>query len=388
MTLLTRLSTRLILAGCLLAPASWIIAQAPRPAATHQDLRSEGFFEEVHAVKLPLRKYGYRGLMGDIVELNDSRLLMTYTQYDSAGEHTGGIAGRASTDQGRSWGPEFGLVARPNPPSAAAYHHPSFFRLANGDLLLSYNYYVRDSRPVFKVTYYRRSLDDGKTWGDQLFMALDAAHNDKVTQLSSGRLLVPVEKELEVTGGDHRGYVSCVYYSDNDGYSWRRSRNEVNMLPVEAQEPHVVELKDGRLLMLVRTYSGYVGKAYSEDQGETWSKGTAVPELSLPPNSSALNVKRIPTTGELLLVRSAGGADGMRTPFVSAISQDEGQTWVHQRIIAGDPSDDYGYPSLTFLKDMALVGYHKRDGFYVARIAADWFYERVPAAGGRGAGEK
>ncbi len=126
MTLLTRLSTRLILAGCLLAPASWVIAQAPRPAATHQDLRSEGFFEEVHAVKLPLRRYGYRGLMGDIVELNDSRLLMTYTQYDSAGEHTGGIAGRASTDQGRSWGPEFGLVARPNPPGAAGYHHPSF----------------------------------------------------------------------------------------------------------------------------------------------------------------------------------------------------------------------------------------------------------------------
>ena len=114
--------------------------------------------------------------------------------------------------------------------------------------------------------------------------------------------------------------------------------------------------------MLVRTYSGYVGKSYSKDRGETWAKGVAVPELSLPPNSSALNVKRIPTTGDLLLVRCSGGANGMRTPCVSAVSRDEGLTWGHQRTIAGDPKDDYGYPSLMFLENVALVGYHKRNG--------------------------
>jgi hypothetical protein len=47
---------------------------------------------------------------------------------------------------------------------------------------------------------------------------------------------------------------------------------------------------------------------------------------------------------------------------------------MHERAIGSDPDDDYGYPSLTFLNDMALVSYHKRDGIYAARIGIDWFY--------------
>ena len=63
-----------------------------------------------------------------------------------------------------------------------------------------------------------------------------------------------------------------------------------------------------------------------------------------------------------------------RTPFVSAISKDEGRSWVQQRVIAGDPNDDYGYPSLTFMDEVALISYHKRDGLYVAHVPVDWFY--------------
>jgi len=43
-------------------------------------------------------------------------------------------------------------------------------------------------------------------------------------------------------------------------------------------------------------------------------------------------------------------------------------------MIVGDPEDDYGFPSVTYVDGMALVRFHKRDGLNVARIGIDWFY--------------
>jgi sialidase-1 len=196
---------------------------------------------------------------------------------------------------------------------------------------------------------------------------------------------------------DHRGYVCAVWHSDDDGHTWTRSENVVSLLEVgvEAQEPHVVELRDGRLMMLFRTYSGSVGVSYSDDRGRSWSPGHLVEALPLPAHSSALHVSRMPATGDLLLVRATGDGGtepgerpqihhrldgqehGIRTPLTAAVSCDEGQTWDKERVIAGDPYGDYGYPSVLHLEDLVLVSYHALDGLHVARIPIDWFYEKV-----------
>jgi len=336
-------------------------------------------FEDVHAVELPKRDYGYRGMPGAIVELKDGRLLLAYTQMPGGRA----VAMRSSTDKGKTWSDESLLVPPPQPEAADRYCHPSFLRLANGQILLSY-IYVGATKPLFGHNYYRRSVDDGKTWGDQLIVTphkgYNIMHNDKLVQLSSGRIIGPIEYEWSKPEDDHGGYVSYTVYSDDNGYSWHDSKNMVNLLPVEAQEPHVVELKDGRLMMLMRTYSGFVARAYSEDQGESWSKGERVEELELPPYStSALNVKRIPKTGDLLLLRCTGGPKEpfrRRTPFCSILSKDDGATWTNQRTMMGDPEDDYGYPSLLFIDNLALIAYHQRDGLHVLRIGVDWFYQQ------------
>ena len=346
------------------------------------DTASDALFEDVHAVKMPKRRFGYRGNVGDIAALNDGRLLLSYScNRENSGDGTvvGDIEGRISHDQGKNWGEPFQLIACPKPcRKNEEYRHPSFLRLANGQLLLTYIYFA-GSLPRFAHTYYRRSTDDGVTWGDQFIVTPHAGtnhvFNDKLVQLPSGRILAPCEREIREEGGDHRGYVSAVFYSDDDGYSWQQSESIVDMLPVEAQEPHVVPLRDGRVMMLCRTYSGYVVRSCSDDEGVTWSPGEAVRSLKLSTNSSALNVKRIPDTGDLLLLRSTGTKDRLRTPFVSAISTDEGLTWSRERPIGSDPDEDYGYPSLTFIDDVALVSYHKRSGIYVARIGVDWFYD-------------
>jgi sialidase-1 len=100
------------------------------------------------------------------------------------------------------------------------------------------------------------------------------------------------------------------------------------------------------------------------------------------PYAGLPSVRRIPGTGDLLFVwiseRSVDRQDpkiARRSALSTAISRDEGQTFLHQRNIARDPDDDFGYQCIKFLdKDLVVVGYHAREGLRVARIGVDWFY--------------
>ncbi len=345
-------------------------------------------FEDMHVVKIQKGKYGPRGMPGDIVELKDGNLLMCYTSItpwtlnsmDDWRRERLNIVGRVSADKGRTWSEQFFLVPNPQPPSKKGYYcHPSFLRLTNGDILLSCIYSINGAVPHYGHNYYKRSSDEGVTWSEQFIMTpspgYNIMHNDKLVQLSTGRIIAPVEyKARWPSTKDHSSYIARVFYSDDDGYRWQKSKNDVDMDPHEAQEPHIVELKDGRLMMIFRTYSGFVGRAYSMDQGETWSRGELVKELNLSPYAGAVTVNRIPSTGDLLLIRATGGKEGKRSPLTATISQDEGKTWIHSRNIADDPDDDYGYQSVTFVDNMAVISYHALDGLHVARIGIDWFY--------------
>lgn len=335
-------------------------------------------FEDVRAAPKPVAQYGYRGMPGNILALKDGTLLLCYTD--------GGIAARASTDQGRSWGEPRMLVPNPAPPSRRGYYcHPSLLRLKNGDILLAYIYAVYppvNNLPYYGHSYYRRTADEGRTWSEQFCMTPTTqymlCHNDKVRQLSTGRILAMTEYWKYIGGDDHAGYVATAFYSDDDGYTWLRSDNEVDLHPVETQEPHVVELRDGRVMMICRTYSGYPVRALSKDGGKTWSAGERLAGVPTSRNAGALTVERIPKTGDLLLLCQTGeGKTGRyRTPFSAYLSSDEGTTWTFARNLAEDPDNDYGYQSLMFLGDLALISYHTRDGLHVARIGIDWFYEK------------
>ena len=334
----------------------------------------EPFFEDVHVVPMPLAEWGYRGMNGDILELKDGTLVYCYTN--------NGIAARTSEDKGRTWSEEFVLVPNPGPPTTQGYYcHPSFLRLPNGEILLSCIYGAATT-PHFENNHYQRSNDEGQTWSEQFIVtpypAYTIMHNDKLRLLSTGRILAPAEyKKHRPSEADHSDYVSLVFYSDTNGYSWLVAKNDIDALPHEAQEPHVVELKDGRVMLMFRTYSGFCGRSYSADGGETWSPPELVKDLKMTPNTSAITVDRIPSTGDLLLIRCVGRGEGerTRTPLVSAISKDDGQTWINQRVIGGEPDNDYGYQCVDFVDNMALIGYHKRDGLWLARISLDWFYQ-------------
>ena len=344
-------------------------------------------FEENLVVKFPRAVHGYRGNMGDFILLKDGSLMMSYTSLDVEGINSPGIEAIKSSDLGKTWDEPFTVIPKPRQPNAKGiFRHPGFIRLPNGEILISYIYNTLPSTPYYGHSYYRRSDDEGQTWGDQFILTphpgLVNLHNDRLQILSTGRILAIAEyKAYMPDTNDQSGYVGISFFSDDMGYGWQVSKNTVDMYPIEVQEPDAVELKDGRILMFGRTYSGHPVRAYSSDGGETWGKGEEIMELNMP-YAGLPTVRRIPSTGDLLFIwiteKSIDKTDPKilrRCALSSAISQDEGKTFIHQRNIAHDPDDDFGYQCIEFVKgDIAIMGYHCRDGIRVARIGIDWFY--------------
>lgn len=344
---------------------------------------AEGLFEDLPLVKKPRGIRGYRSMMGDFAQLHDGSLLFSYTDSD--------IMVIRSTDQGRTWGPPQVLVKCPQPPLKGYIAHPGFLRAPGGDLLLSYIWTTHPTTPYFGHNYLRRSRDEGQTWSDPYcytpYPGYVPVHNDRLHVLSGGRIIATAEyKAYLPSSDDHSGYVGMTFFSDDDGHSWQASKNAVDMYRdnqhVEVQEADVVELRDGRLLMFARTYSGWPVFAYSTDRGESW--GPPLPRRDIPmPYAGLATVRRLPTTGDLVFIWIAEKSVDKQDPQIArrcglaaAISTDEGETLGPLHYIARDPEEDYGYQAVEFLPDnTVLVAYHARDGLHVARIAPEWFYQ-------------
>ncbi|MGC9317724.1 MAG: sialidase family protein, partial [Armatimonadota bacterium] len=176
-------------------------------------------------------------------------------------------------------------------------------------------------------------------------------------------------------------------FSDDVGETWHKS-NEI--LPPEGlssglQEPGVIALEDGRLMMLCRTSGGCQYRSYSDDDGETWSP--AEPTNIISPVSPA-TFERIPQTGDILMAwNDHSDIDpelaGKRTPYTVAISRDEGQTWENVKVIDDDPMGWYCYTAMHFVDDHVLLGHCAGDrrvmgGLDLIQITifdVDWLYE-------------
>jgi sialidase-1 len=233
--------------------------------------------------------------------------------------------------------------------------------------------------------YVRFSNDETKTFGERLPVTTEPGYhvmnNDRVTQLSSGRLLVPVASTPDVRKVNH--FVSRCWISDNGGQKWRQGKGQVDLPKRGAMEPEVIELKDDRILMIMRTQLGHIATSYSDDGGDTWGKPDKLP-LQAPEAPATL--RRIPATGDLLLIwnntfTSGAGHGGKRTPLTAALSSDEGRAWKKVRDLESDASKTFSYTSLTFAGGRAVMSYWESDaktGRLSTRfrsLPVSWFYD-------------
>jgi predicted alpha/beta superfamily hydrolase len=306
-----------------------------------------------------------RNSEGDIIELKDGRLRLIYTRFTGGGgdDAAADLAMRISQDRGRSWSNDKIVIRHTGGLNVMSV---SLLRLASGEIAL---FYLRktsqeDCRPMMCV-----STDEAQTWSEPTVCITDEVgyyvlNNDRAVQLHSGRLILPVAwHQGPGRKRDSAGVIMC-YLSDDNGKSWRRSKDSFRGYApggqrITVQEPGVIELKDGRLMMYLRTNAGSQYVCHSPDGGETWSK--AEPSALASPLSPA-TIKRVPWAGDLLCVwNDHSGAHpypvGRRAPLCLAVSKDEGRTWSRSQILEGDPDGWYCYTSITFLEDRMLLAY-------------------------------
>jgi sialidase-1 len=177
-------------------------------------------------------------------------------------------------------------------------------------------------------------------------------------RLSTGRLLIPANRDLSQKGQpDH--WEAGVYLSDDGGATWRPGDTWVDLPMRGAMEPHVEELRDGRLLMVMRTQLGAVYQSHSADGGKSWSKGVS---LGIEAPESCPELVKVPATMDLALVWNASRYDprhfshfGKRTPLSIAITRDDGRTWSKPRHIESDPGWAYSNPGALFTSKGTLV---------------------------------
>ncbi|MGV3556503.1 sialidase family protein [Larkinella arboricola] len=303
-----------------------------------------------------------RNSEGDFITLKNGHILFIYSRYTggSTSDHAPAyLASRLSKDGGKTWTQKDEVVVEKE--GDMNVMSVTLLRLQNGKIAL---FYLKKNSEQDCIPMLRISADEAKTWSQPVACITDkqgyfVLNNNRVIQLKNGRLLMAVAQHQSLGGKWQNQGTLFSYYSDDNGATWKSSPAVPNAQNVLTQEPGVVELKDGRVMMIIRAGGGFQQVSYSTDKGQTWSQ---IEASNLHSPVSPATIARIPSTKDLLVVwnnndGSNPAIKGKRTPLTVAISKDEGKTWQHVRNIETDPDGWYCYIAIHFTKKDVLLGY-------------------------------
>jgi len=325
-----------------------------------------------------------RNSEGDFIQLNNGQILFVYTHFingsgDNASAH---LAGRYSDDNGKTWS-ENDVPILDNE-GGMNIMSVSLLRLKNDEIAL---FYLRKNSETDCIPFMRTSTDEAKTWSEPTKCLSEngyfVVNNDRFVQLKNGRIIFPASKHAAPNWAN--GQVKCSY-SDDNGKTWSQSEQVPNPENIVLQEPGIVELKDGKLMLFCRTDSGVQYFSYSDNNGETWS---SIEPGNIKSPLSPASIERIPETGDLLLLWNnnykQGRDGGKRTPFNLAISKDEGITWKKIKTVESDPEGWYCYTAIEFVGQHVLLGHCAGDRrtnnglstTQITRLSLDWIYSEA-----------
>jgi len=345
------------------------------------------------ALSLPPSKDNPRNSEGDFVTLKDGRILFIYTHFTGGGSDDAAafLASRISSDGGRTWTPKDQLVMENN--AGENIMSVSLLRLQDGRIALFYlrKNSISDCRPAIHF-----STDEGQSWSapteviGEKEIGYYVVNNDRLVQLADGRLIFPTSQHNSPSLKKFNGFgtVRC-YISDDKAQTWHRGKDSQDGTRADGkqtllQEPGLVELKGGRLMMWARTNGGSQFVCYSRDRGETWSEFE--PSILKSPVSPA-SIERLPKTKDLVVAWNDHSnipkeLRGKRTPLTIAISSDEGKSWRQVKTIFDNPTGWYCYTAIEFVDDSILLGHcagdrAKGNGLaltQITRVPIKWLY--------------
>jgi len=204
----------------------------------------------------------------------------------------------------------------------------------------------------------------------------------------AGRLVIPVHLRRHPLLKAEQNEAAC-FFSDDHGKSWQYSKNSTGF----GNEPQVVELTDGRLMLNQRHYLAVEKRkpgepryrliSYSSDAGATWSPSKPDDELIDPSVQASLlryawAEKDDPKDKGVLLF--ANPADpGKRALMTVRASFDDGANWPVKRVVREGPS---AYSSLVRQADGAIGLLYEAERYgsiTYARFNLAWLQEKSPA---------
>jgi len=235
--------------------------------------------------------------------------------------------------------------------------NPVLTEMPSGELWL---FYKVGKRVADWTGWLTKSKDGGRTWS-------------KGEPLPQGFLGPIKNKPLLLPGADGRpehGRLLCGSSTENDGWrfhveiydlataQWEYvgpvestlappTQQPDTLTPIDCIQPSFLQLKDGRLQVLMRSRNGFLATSYSSDQGQTW---TPVTLTAVPNNQSGTDAVTLSDGRHVLAYNNfqtlPGTKKGPRTPLSLAVSDDDGRTWRHVLTLEDSPIAQYSYPAI------------------------------------------
>ena len=329
--------------------------------------RAEGIAEDISQnLVLAPGTDNPRNSEGSFIGLKDGKILFVYSHFTGTAREAKSafLAGRISSSGGQTWtDQDTPILDDKKDREAPVFTCVSLLRLRDGRIAI---FYLAQKSQTDSQVQMRTSKDEGMSWSQPTTCGSGPGYflinNDCVIRLKSGRILIPAARhEAQPKDGFDRGEVCC-FYSDDEGASWQKSKDTLEAMPNShsgLKNPVVVELKDGRLMMLMVIHLHPLFRSYSTDGGNTWSLPQTT-DLATPVSTAA--IKRIPSTGDLLLIwndhsHADAAAKNNRTPLVAAVSSDDGQAWTRRKTLYDDPNGTYCYTAIDFSGDRVLLAH-------------------------------
>lgn len=337
------------------------------------------------------RTNGGRSGEGAMVEVADGRVLLMYSEFrDGASDHSpADIVKRYSSDGGRTWSPREVVFSRPS--GSRNVMSASLLRLKDGRI--GCVILVKWTERTRCIPNWTTSADSGKTWTPLVPMTEDVAYfvgnNDRLIQMQNGTLVFPYALHVNTAESFDPNAQCGIFYSKDAGKTWKKAADangfrkewfvtpepfRPDKAPANAisrvkrqsdifQEPGVVEVEGGKLMMWARSYS-HVYLSYLNELEGKWEAFRPAGGLNvcLGPQT----IKRVPGSRRLVMLYNERGSIGYgepgfsnRTPLSVAVSDDDGKSWKKHLALETSEEKNYCYYSLLFSGDRFLVSYYE-----------------------------